>query len=555
MANAEFRVVVENVLEQARASWRHRWVALAVAWSVAVILWIVIFLFPDKYEATARVFVDTKTTLSQATHGISLGDDMDSQIQRVRQALLGGPQLQKVAQDTDLMAGALTERAQSEVLDELRKAIEIKGGMDLKGAIPAPRDAAQAAAQAAGVYTITYQNPVRAKALQVVDRLLNTFVEGTLGSKRLGSEQAQQFLTGQIADYERRLSAQEDKLAQFKKQNVGLMPREQGDYFTKLQAEMDDLSKARESLAVAVRKRDELAKQLHGEQPFGAPSGSAARTGGSATGAGSTLEPADTATRIRETQARIDELLLRFTEKHPDVIALRQTLKDLQARQQEEIAAVRRGDPGAADRAGLTSSPVYQSIQLQYDQADVDVAALDQDIADRERNIAQLRTMASTAPEVEAEFSKLARDYDVTKAEYHALVERLDEAKLGQDADATGLVKFEVIDPPTADFKPVSPNRPLLVSAALILGLLAGAGAAYAMHLLQPVFISARQLQLLTGRPVIGAVSRIWLAKYRGTRKRNTLLYAGGTAGLVLVALGILVLQQTITDVVRRLFA
>ena len=554
MANAEFRVVVENVLEQARASWRHRWVALAVAWSVAVILWIVIFLFPDKYEATARVFVDTKTTLSQATHGISLGDDMDSQIQRVRQALLGGPQLQKVAQDTDLMAGALTERAQSEVLDELRKAIEIKGSMDPKGLMPTPREAAQTA----GVYTITYQNSLRAKALQVVDRLLNTFVEGTLGSKRQGSEQAQQFLTSQIADYERRLSAQEDKLAQCKKQNVGLMPREQGDYFTKLQAEMDDLSKARESLAVAVRKRDELAKQLRGEQPFGAPSvptAPAARTGGSATGAGSTLEPADTATRIRETQARIDELLLRFTEKHPDVIALRQTLKDLQARQQEETAAVRRGDPGAADRAGLTSSPVYQSIQLQYNQADVDVAALDQDIADRERNIAQLRTMASTAPEVEAEFSKLARDYDVTKAEYHALVERLDEAKLGQDADATGLVKFEVIDPPTADFKPVSPNRPLLVSAALILGLLAGAGAAYAKHQLQPVFISARQLQALTGRPVIGAISRIWLTKYRGSRQRSALLYAGGAAGLVLMAVAILLLEQTITDVVRRVFA
>ncbi|MGA7823080.1 MAG: Wzz/FepE/Etk N-terminal domain-containing protein, partial [Steroidobacteraceae bacterium] len=97
MANAELRVVVENLLERARASWRHRWAALAVAWSVAVVLWTVIFLIPDKYEATARVFVDTKTTLSQATRGISLGDDMDSQIQRVRQALLGGPQLQKVA--------------------------------------------------------------------------------------------------------------------------------------------------------------------------------------------------------------------------------------------------------------------------------------------------------------------------------------------------------------------------------------------------------------------------------------------------------------------------
>src|SRR5437879_6807959 len=95
MANPDFHTVVQNLLEQLRGTWRFRWVALAAAWSLVIVLWIVVFLVPDTYQASARVFVNTKTTLSEATRGISLEDDVDNQIQRVRQALIGGPELDR----------------------------------------------------------------------------------------------------------------------------------------------------------------------------------------------------------------------------------------------------------------------------------------------------------------------------------------------------------------------------------------------------------------------------------------------------------------------------
>ncbi len=72
----------------------------------------------------------------------------------------------------------------------------------------------------------------------MVDTLLNTFVERTLGGKRQGSEKAQQFLETQIKDYEQRLSGAEDKLASFKKKNLGLMP----SYFEQRLAYEVDLS-------------------------------------------------------------------------------------------------------------------------------------------------------------------------------------------------------------------------------------------------------------------------------------------------------------------------
>ena len=47
------------------------------------------------------------------------------------------------------------------------------------------------------------------------------------------------------------MSAAEDKLAAFKKKNVGLMPSEQGGYFAQLQKETDDAKKAEIDLSIA----------------------------------------------------------------------------------------------------------------------------------------------------------------------------------------------------------------------------------------------------------------------------------------------------------------
>src|SRR4029077_20818351 len=111
------------------------------------------------------------------------------------------------------------------------------------------------------------------------------------------------------------------------------------------------------------------------------------------------------------------------------------TLEDLRKRQAAEIAAVRRGDLGAIAATGLAASPVYQGIRMQLSQADVEVAAGRRQVADRQARIVELRKMINTAPEVEAEYSRLNRDYGVTRGHYDALVERLNRTRLSDRAD------------------------------------------------------------------------------------------------------------------------
>src|SRR5690606_36730288 len=185
------------------------------------------------------------------------------------------------------------------------------------------------------------------------------------------------------------------------------------------------------------------------------------------------------------------------TERHPDVIAARETLEQLKERQAEEIAALRRGDRSAA---GVATNPVYQSIQLSLNEAEVEIAALRGEINDRQRNVKQLRALVDTVPEVEGEFAHLNRDYDVTRAQYSALVDRLERARLSEQAEETGgILRFEVIDPPASGYTPVAPNRPQMLAAILLLGLGGGGGVAYLLHWLRPVLNNARSPPEVTG--------------------------------------------------------
>ena len=527
-------VLIQTVLEEARGAWRFRWIALAAAWAVCLLGWAVVLFLPDTYEASARVFVDTRTALKEVTQGIGVDSDVNTQLQRVRQALLGGPQLEKVVHEANVPLDGITLKERQSAIASLRDRIDISVNKVQEN-------------QTGGLYIISYRDNSRDQALRVVDRLVNSFVDSTLGGKREGSEQAQRFLMEQISDYEKRLSAAEERLAEFKKQNVGLMPGAQGDYFQRLQGEMDALSKAQAAVAVADRRRSELQRQLTSEQPlltggasFGVP-GSTATSGGN-----------DTASRLREAQSRLDELLLRFTDKHPDVIALRGTLEELKARQQSEIEAVRRGDPGAAARVGLTANPVYQSIQLQLHQTEVEIAALRGEISDHQRKMSDLRRLVDTAPEVEAEFKRLNRDYDVTRAQYQALVERLERARISEGAEATGIVDFDIIDPPTASFSPVSPPRSLLVVAVLLGGLAAGGAVAYGLHQWRPVFGSVRQLHEITGISVLGQVGMTWLEKHRAADRRGVLAFSGAAGMLFVLAIVTLLVQSYVAQLLHR---
>jgi polysaccharide chain length determinant protein (PEP-CTERM system associated) len=499
---------LDRVLEEVRGAWRFRWIALAAAAVAAVIGWGIVFMLPDRYAADARVFVDTRTALKPALQGLTTDQNVDAQINYVRQSLLEGPQLEQIAKDTGVLPASVTdERARTLVLDRLSDRIALT--------VVNAGSQGDERSTAGTIYSFHYTDVRRDRALRVVETLLTTFVEQTLGGKREGSQHAQQFLETQIKDYEQRLSSAEDRLAAFKKKNVGLMPSEQGGYFAQLQSEVDAAKKADTELSIALSRREELTKQLHSDAAISA-AGTAPMLGARGLSGGS-----DTLSRIQEAQSKLDELLLKFTDKHPDVIAARATLDELKKRRVIELASLRRGDASAIASSGAGNNPVYQNIQLELNKEEVEIAALRRQSAQHQSTVAELRQRLNSAPQVEAEFQQLNRDYDVNKAQYTALLGSYQKARLGERADNAGSVRFEVVLPPTAPSTPVSPRRTALLAGIWMAAMLLGGGVAYGLHVLKPIVSSVAAVNDLTSFPILGVVSAAFPSQQQREFRRD----------------------------------
>ncbi|GMU68282.1 MAG: hypothetical protein AMXMBFR37_06150 [Steroidobacteraceae bacterium] len=531
------RELLNKLLDELRGAWRFRWLSIAVAWAICLIGWAYVMTLPNSYRATAKVYVDTRGILRPLLEGLAINPDVASGLDLVRQALLSRPQLEQVARETDLDLRAKTPAEKEALLTSIRERVSIDAA-DLRARTT----------QGEGLYVISFEDRDRAKTVEVVQKMLNAFVENALGEKRTGQETAQRFIDEQIAEYEQRLRDAESRLAQFKQRNVGLMPDSTGDYFGRMQQETQEAEHVRTTLAVAESRKAEIERQLSGEEPYLFGFDTGASTTAATAGSG------DLTFRIQDLQRQLDDLLLRYTDKHPEVIATRKTIAELKQRQEEELARVKAGQQATGSlSSSLKTNPVYQSLEIELKRTQVQVAELRQELAQRYGKIASLRQQVNSVPEVEAELARLNRDYDQVRQQYNELVQRRETALLSEQADRTGTVKFDIIEPPAAPLEPVSPNRPQLLLMVLFAALAVGGGGAWLLNQLRPVFHTVRSLAEVTGLPVFTAISRTWVDRHRQQRRLELLKFSGATLLLFLVFGAVMALQDSAARHLQRL--
>lgn len=488
--------LLEQLLRHVHGVWRYRWYMLLAAWLTCIVGWTAVYMLPDQYEAAARIHIDTQSVLKPLLAGLAVDTNTRQRVELMTRTLLSRPNMEKLARMTDLDLRGKSPEEMENLLDGLEKNIKIlsTGREDL--------------------YTITYVNSDRQVAKRVVQSLLTIFIEGAMGAKRADTDVAQQFLTQQIKDYEGRLTQAEERLSEFKRKNVGMMPSEGQDYFSRLQKAQGEAEQAKLALREVENRRIELKRQMDGEDVSGFM---AARPSDS---------PIDG--RIRTLQSNLDQLLLNFTEKHPDVIEIRRRIKDLEEQKKKDDAAL---GPNA-----LSGNPIYQQMQMSLVEAEAQAASLKARVADYQGRVDRLKQMVDTVPKVEAELSQLNRDYEINKRNYEALLSRHESATMSEQAELTGDdVKFRVVDPPRVPLLPSAPNRLMLMSMVFFGGIGAGLALAFVLYQIRPTFDDRRTLKEVTGYPVLGSISIIPTQEMRHRQLRA--LAAFSVAGIALVML------------------
>jgi len=508
-----------ELYDYARLFWEKRWYVFGVASLVCALGWPVAMLLPNSYEVSSKVYLDTQSMLTPLLRGLAVDSDATLEFVNVaRRTLLSRPNLVQVARETDLDLQAETPEEMEVLLQELQKDILVSGS---------GRD---------HIYQILYENKDPQLAKRVVESLLNIFMEGALTAGRQDTDDSQRFIEEQILIYQERLEAAELRLQKFKQTHVGKMPDEAGDYFSRLAQVRVESKDAELQLSEARERRLALKRQLvilNREMAQG---------GVSAAVEGYSNESLDA--RIESLEARLDELLLLYTERHPDVVSAKSSLGELRLKRDIERKEFLE-EQSLMPKNSITPqvrNPAIFDLQFELGKAEALVASLAVRHREYQKRVNELKNLINTIPEVEAELAKLNRDYLVNKTNYDALVTRRESAKISHDAErSTDQIQFNVIEPPLVPILPSGPNRIALYSAVYFLALAAGLGFAYLLSMMSPVVTSVKQLRGLTGLPVLGGVGYVYTPEQLTKRKIALVGYLFAQLALFVVFLGLLV--------------
>lgn len=475
------------------AIWRMRWLALAVAWAFCLVGWVMVMRVPAAYESGARIQVQVKSLFADGAE-----NDMQKNVDRVRQSLTSTEILKRVVRTVSNGERPLTSYESLSLIGALRSGIsitaqsedllEVKTRISLKG--------------------ISEQQTAFI-ARNVTQKLIEIFIqENVIGSKANNAETLS-FLDQELARRAKELADVDRRRAQITQNTLGALPGS-GTLDQRMDVARNEMVSLESNLMQA---RSALAA-MNGQiaaTPAQIPAASA--------GGIDTLDQ-----RIGTLEGQLSEAISRgWTEKHPDVIAIRSQLAQLRAEKAR----------GGSRSVPMAPNPVYVSLKSMQAEREGNVAALAARKSQLESAVTMIAERQLAAPGAQIDQARLDRDYDVLKEQYNKLLTQREAAKLRSDASGkTDGVQFRVIDQPSLPRQPAAPNRTMLLTMVLIAGIVIGSGVAFAKSQLSNVFTTTQQLAKASGLPVLGSISEVITADTRTVRRKQMMWFSSAAAGL-----------------------
>ena len=484
----------DDALAALHSVWNRRWLALAVAWGLCLVGWLVVALVPNSYESHARIFVQLDDALAEQI-GIGL-NDRKRDIDRLKQTLTSAANLEKVVRSTRLSDKVTGPKDMEAAVLSLAKAVKIVNPQDDIIEIAAVMDdGSQSDAENARL------------AQQVVQKLIDIFREDNLTGSRGDMAETLAFMNQQLGNRQKELEFAEQRRTQFEAQHPEMV---QGGAaaLQRLETGRAELRGLEGELAAAHSALAAISGQLAGTPQTITGSGPAAGSRGA----------------LGQAMADLAGMRSRgLTESHPDVIAARNQVAALRAQVLAEGSTAVQGVP----------NPAYSSLISIKAERQANVQALQARRNLLQADVAALTSSQLTNPAVAAEATRISRDYDVLKQQYDKLLQDREQLRLrGQVQTERNSIKFQVVDPPISPVKPIAPNRPVLLLGVLVAGIAAGIGAAFALGQLHSTFATTGALERALRRPALGAISLTVTEAGRVLRRNRQRQFVAATAAL-----------------------
>mgnify|MGYP000506428245 CR=1 FL=1 len=322
-------------------------------------------------------------------------------------------------------------------------------------------------------------------AARVSNAIASQFIEQNLKVREEMAMGTTSFLSMEVQQLRNQLEKKEQELENFREKNMGKLPEQLESNLNILNQLKEEQNNLEKRIDMEKQQAMMLRKQLR--------SGSGSQMAQSGEGGSEENE-------IAALKNTLDAMKSKYTEKHPDVVALKKRLREkLQARSEE--GADVKAEEGAVEEYVSQSK---NSLQRQLAKTRARIDRYEEQIAEVKERIEKYQQRVEQTPKVEMKLKDLQRDYQTVQKRYEDLLAKKLDAQMAEELEKRQKgEQFRVIDsaiPPETPFKPDMRKLGLL-TFVLALGL--GGGLSYLRESLDPAFYTAEDAENHLGRKVL----------------------------------------------------
>jgi polysaccharide chain length determinant protein (PEP-CTERM system associated) len=493
-----------NLADIKRVLRRYWWILPITTVSLGAIAIAAAMFLPKKFTSQTMVLVEQPTVGSDYVKPV-ITEDLNHRLAAMQEQILSRTRLEPIIEKFGLYP---RERNRTNIDDLVEK---LRGTVTIKPMEPTP---GTQRGQLPGFYVnVTADNPQMAQ--QICTEITSMFLAQNAGDRKKQAKVTTDFLSQQLDEAKASLDEQDEKLAKFKRQNLGSLPEEEQTNLSILTGMNAQLEANTQALSRAQQDKAFNESMLSAQE---------ATWKSSQTG----TNPETTEQQLSSLEDQLVGLEARYTPEHPDVIKLKSQIEQLKKQQ----TAAPKSNTTASSPGSTVEPPQIQQLRAKLRQNEINITDLTRRQGQIQDQIRQLQGRVQASPMVEQQFKELMRNYQTAQDFYNDLLKKRQNAGVAGDLEGQEeSEQFKVYDPPSLPDKPSFPKKTYFAAGGLAGGLALGLGILYLLAASDKSLYNERDVENALKLPVLTMVPMLDVALYQATRDAKSTDNIYGTVG------------------------
>jgi polysaccharide biosynthesis transport protein len=508
-APAEPNLQAEPLSVLLRQHWdnivRRKWVVLGCAVAGVAIAAILCVVLPKSYRSNTLILIENQKIPEDYVKGIG-GANIEQRLTMIHQQVMSRTFLSQIMDEYKLYEDKVRREGLEPAIEIFRKMIKVE-------TVGTPG----ASGKSVEAITLSFADEDPTTAMNVTAKLASLFIQENIKSREQLVTGVTVFLEQELHDAKQLLEAKERAISEFKTRYVSELPEQKEANLRtldRLQTELNTTIEAYHRLTARQSLSEKAVAQYEQDEMMESTSSR------SRPRMGSQLIQDPLVVRLSELQKQLATLLATYKDTYPDVIILKEEIKELETQiaeqsliaEHKKLSQPEETQPEQNGRAGRVLDPQLRNLLTQRDEAKLEILNLKAKEARIIREMKEIEGRVQRTPSREQQLMILLRDYENMQSNYQALLDKRLNAHVAENLEKRQQgEQIRVLDPANLPQKPEKPNRLLIMFLGLIGGGGLGVGLALGVDQLNPTFKRREEVEVLPGIHVLATIPQFFI--------------------------------------------